>query len=258
MTKVNFQPLKIRRLSEIVEESIRGLIISGQLKTGSRLPTETEIGRQFGVSTVTVREALRGLEAFGVIQKKRGKDGGIFVSQTKSDVVKSAINNFLSLKDCSAEDISVVRMIVEPATIAIAVSQITPAELDGLEENISHCEKKLERAGSNFSDSDFFYIEERNVEFHRLIGEATHNAVLALTVDYVEDFMLSFKRAFLKADVEFTVNLIQDHRNIYNALKERDEKTAEQRMFNHIQIVENYLASKKQDKPENQKINQGG
>lgn len=249
MAKIDFQPLKIRRLSEIIEESIKDLILAGQLKPGSRLPTETEISKQFGVSTVTVREALRGLEAFGVIQKKRGKDGGIFVSETKSDVVKSAISNFMSSRKLSAKDLSQVRMIIEPATVAIAASQITPEELKHLESNIKYCEKRLEKAGSTFSERDFLEIEERNVEFHRLIGEATHNAVLALTVDYIGDFLLSFKKATLIPDVRFSAESVKDHRTIFNALEKRDAQGAEQRMLLHIRLVEDYLTNKEQIRP---------
>lgn len=249
MTKIRFQPLKIRRLSEIIEESIKDLILTGQLKPGSRLPTEAEIGRQFGVSTVTVRQALRGLEAFGIVEKKRGKDGGIFVSETKSDVVKSAINIFLSSRKLSAQDLSQVRIIVEPATVAIAASRITPEELKGLEDNINHCKKCLGKAGNAFSEKDFFEIEERNVEFHRLIGEATHNAILALMVDYLEDFLLSFKKAKLVPDIRFSAKSVEGHSAIFNAIKKRNAQEAEQHMLHHIKLVEDYLASKERKRP---------
>ena len=88
MRNFNFRPVKIRRLSETIETSIKDSILAGDLEVGSKLPTEKEISRQFGVSIVTLREALRGLEAYGVIEKKRGKDGGIFVAQNQRDYAR--------------------------------------------------------------------------------------------------------------------------------------------------------------------------
>ncbi|MFC1901425.1 FadR/GntR family transcriptional regulator [Chloroflexota bacterium] len=244
MSEVKFQPLKVRRLSEIIEESIKDLILDGQLKPGSKLPTEKEISRQFSVSIVTVREALRGLEAYGIIQKKRGKDGGIFVTELDIGTVKSAMYRFLTSARFSAKDVSEVRRIVQPATVKIAASQITPEELKALEKNIKYCEKKIERTKKNFSENDFFEIEERNVEFHRLIGEATHNPVLALTVDYVEDFLLSFKKSALNPDIQFSLRTIRDHRTIYGDLQKGDAQAAEKDMLKHIGFVEDCLAIK--------------
>ncbi len=54
---VKFQRLKIRRLSEIVEGYIKDMILSGELKPGQKLPPEKEMSKQFGVSSVTIREA---------------------------------------------------------------------------------------------------------------------------------------------------------------------------------------------------------
>jgi len=247
MGEMRFQPLKIKRLSEIIEDSIKDLILTGELKIGDRLPTEKKIGIQFNVSTVTVREALRGLESLGIIKKKRGKGGGIFISQASSSIVKSAMHSFLSSKKFSARDIGVVRSIIEPANARIATMQITPGELKLLEKNIIYCEKKIAKKKDSLSTKDFFDIEDRNVEFHRLIAESTHNSVLLLTVDYVEDFLLSFKKSTLTPDIRFCIETVDRHRKIYNYMKNGDAQAAEQSMLEHITLVGNYLISKEQN-----------
>jgi GntR family transcriptional repressor for pyruvate dehydrogenase complex len=196
------------------------------------------------VSVVTVREALRGLEAFGIIQKKRGKSGGIFVIEIEKGIAKNAVQYFLSSKNFSARNLGDAREIVEPPAVRLAASCITPVELKGLEANIRYCESKLKKRGHIFSEKDFFEIEERNVEFHRLIGEATHNPILALTIDYLEDFLLSFKKRVLKPDIQFTQETIKSHRQIYDDLRNRDGDTAERDMLAHIRSVEVYLATK--------------
>ena len=192
MGKISFEPLRIRRLSEIIEDSIKDLILTGELKVGSKLPTEKEISKQFGVSIVTVREALRGLEAFGIIQKKRGKNGGIFVTQTERHIVKSAVQSFLSSEKFTARDLNEVRSVVEPPCVRIAASRLTPDELKD-------------------------------------------------TVDYLEDFLLSFKKLHLVPDIRFSTETIRGHRRNYTALKKGDAKVAEEELLQHIAKVGEYL-----------------
>jgi GntR family transcriptional repressor for pyruvate dehydrogenase complex len=186
MRTVNFQPIKIQRLSEVIENSIKDLILTGQLPIGSKLPTEMEISKQFNVSIVTVREALRGLESFGIIQNKRGKGGGIFVSQPQSNIAISAMSHFLVSNKFAAKDLSEVRLIIEPAAVAAAASQITSDELKILRNNIKYCENKLRNKGNAISKKDFFGVEERNVEFHRLLAQLTHNPLLMVSLINVD------------------------------------------------------------------------
>jgi len=70
-----FHPITYRRLSEIIEDSVKDSILNGKLQVGDKLPAEREISKQFNVSMVTVREALRVMETEGIINKKRGATG---------------------------------------------------------------------------------------------------------------------------------------------------------------------------------------
>lgn len=244
MPKITFQRLRIRRLSETIEDCIKDLILRGEIKPGDKLPSEKELSRQFGVSIVTVREALRGLEVFGFIEKKKGKNGGIFMREAGSDSVKIPLYSFLSLRQFSARHLTELREIIEPAAVRIAAPQISSYEIGKLERNVRYCEKKIEKVGDVFSERDSFDIEERNVEFHRLIAEATHNPVLALTVDYVMDFLFSFKKAILTPDIIFSTEIVKDHRNILARLREGDGEGGEREMLSHLRRVEKYLAKK--------------
>lgn len=77
MKKIEFESLKIKRATDIIENRISNMIIKGIIKPGEKLPTEKELSEQFDVSIVTVREALRGLEVAGLIEKKRKRWGNI-------------------------------------------------------------------------------------------------------------------------------------------------------------------------------------
>ncbi len=233
MLNISFKPITTRRLSEYIENHIRELILKGKLKSGDKLPPEREIAKQFGVSVVTVREALRGLEAFGLIQKKRQQGGGTFVSSVRLSSIKIALHNFLSSRNFSYNHLAEVRRIIEPTMVRLAASRITSQELEAIESNIKYCEKHIKKA-KNFSEKEFFDIEEKNVEFHRMLAEATKNPILALTIDYIMDFTLSFKKSVLTPDIKFSSDIINGHLDIFDSLKNRDEEGAETAMIAHL------------------------
>lgn len=241
MKKVILEPLKIRRLAEIVETHIRDLILDGEIKVGERLPTEKGLCEQFGVSSVTAREALKGLEVLGLIEKKKGKGGGIFVSQAKSDTIKIPLYNLLKSRNVTPRHLTELRLILEPAAIRRAISEITSDEIKELERNVNYCRQKIEKISDTFSEKEFFDIEEKNVEFHRLIAEATHNPILAITVDYVMDFLFTYKKKILSPDIEMTQKTIEDHLEIFMQLKKGNVKSAEGKMIKHLKNVEGHL-----------------
>src|SRR5512133_3526863 len=75
-TKDLYKAVSSNRMSEAIVEQIRGLIRSEQLRPGDRLPSERDLGERMGVSRVTIREAMRVLEAGGLIEIRVGARGG--------------------------------------------------------------------------------------------------------------------------------------------------------------------------------------
>lgn len=75
-----FAPLSDVGRAEIVERRLQDAITSGVLHDGERLPSESQLGRRLGVAVVTAREALEGLRDAGLIETRRGRDGGSFVT----------------------------------------------------------------------------------------------------------------------------------------------------------------------------------
>ena len=76
-----FDPIPTRRIFEEIADQIRQRIYDGDLKPGDRLPGERDLASQFGVGRMVVREALRTLEEGGLVQIKKGSDGGAFVKE---------------------------------------------------------------------------------------------------------------------------------------------------------------------------------
>jgi len=244
----SFNPITYKKLSLLIENQIKQRILAEEFLPGDRLPSEGEIGRQFGVSLVTVREALKGLETYGLVEKRKGKGGGVFVSELRSESVKIQLYHFLNQKKFSSKDLSEIRMIIEPVACRIASKRITKTIIDKLDKNIEHCDQLIERAGDNFNEEDFLELEENNIAFHSLIGEATQNPVLVLTTDYILDFLFNFKKITLIPNREFSHGVIRDHRLILSRLKKKNGPSAEKAMVGHLKHVENYLTEHEGEK----------
>ena len=240
MKKPEFKTVRFRRVTDVIESRISNMIIKGTVKPGERLPTERELSEQFDVSMVTIREALRGLQSSGLIQKKRGKNGGIFATEINNDSVRTFLANYLKRRKFSPHHLSEVRMAIEPIIVKIAASRITLRELAEIEDNVVYCEEKLAIAPTDIPLKDYYEIGQKNVEYHRLIAQATHNPVFALTEDYVMDFISEFKKSVFTPDVDHNAQIVREHRDIFNSLKEKNGEEAAKKMIFHLQYIENY------------------
>jgi GntR family transcriptional repressor for pyruvate dehydrogenase complex len=244
MEEFRFDQLKFCRASEYIEREIKQAMLDGKLKPKDKLPTEKEMAKQFGVSIVTLREALRGLEIFGLIQKKKGLGGGIFISDISSKSAKASLENFLSFKDLSPQHLYEVRKIIEPSSIKLAAQNITPDEINKIEENVSYCEEKLIHLGPFLNEEEFFDLDQKNNDFHRLIAEGTHNPILSLTIDYVFDFLWECETNILVPDLNYSKDNIEDHRSILEYLRQRDAEKCGKKMLQHLRRLDEYLIEK--------------
>jgi len=240
---MKFKSLQIVKTSELVERDIKKAIMNGQLKPGDKLPTEKEMAQQFGVSLVTLREALRGLQLFGLIEKRKGHGGGVFVSEVDNESVKDSLGHYLSLMDLSSKHLYEVREIIEPCAVRLAAQNISSDEVEKLEENVLYCEEKLRKIGPNIAREDFFDLDSNNNTFHRLIANATHNPILGLTIDYVLDFLDHCETVLLVPDLDYVSQGVRDHRSILEHLKRGDSEKCEQEMSIHLRKLDEYLVA---------------
>ncbi|GAA3200130.1 FadR/GntR family transcriptional regulator [Microbacterium terregens] len=80
---VVFAPLDGTGRAELVEQRLTDAIVSGVLRDGERLPSESELARSLGVAVVTAREALESMRERGLVRTRRGRDGGSFVTHDR-------------------------------------------------------------------------------------------------------------------------------------------------------------------------------
>src|ERR1700749_4349871 len=128
-----FSRVSVGRISEIIVEQIRLLMRQGQLKPGDRLPPERDLCERFGVSRVTVREALRMLESSGLVEIRVGARGGAFVTSPTTDRVGEGLADMLPLSAISAADVTEVRIVLEIGIVPLVCERATEEDLADLE-----------------------------------------------------------------------------------------------------------------------------
>ncbi|TME59709.1 MAG: FadR family transcriptional regulator [Chloroflexi bacterium] len=116
MSGVAFTPIRQARASGEIVSQIERAIFDGELQTGDRLESERELAERFGVSRITVRDALRVLEARGLVHVKVGASGGAFVSDTNVDQVAESISTMIQLRRMTLSGVAEARTVVETAT----------------------------------------------------------------------------------------------------------------------------------------------
>lgn len=163
---------------------------------------------------------MRSLEIFGLIQKRKGQGGGIFISDVSNESIKASLGYFLAFKDLIPQHLYEVRKIIEPRTINLAASKISPEDIRKLEENLFYCEEKFGKDSSLFSEEDFYDVDQRNIDFHRLIAESTHNPILSLTVEYVLVLLSRYVTSKLIPNFDFALDSVRDHRKILDCLRQ--------------------------------------
>jgi GntR family transcriptional repressor for pyruvate dehydrogenase complex len=219
-----FAPIAVARASSTIAEQIRNAILTGRVKAGERLSPERELAEQFGVSRVTVRDALRSLEAMGLIEVKVGARGGAFVTAPTGSKVAQSMSDMMAMSAVTPEDIVEARLIVELGTVTLACSRATDEELAQMREL---CERGREALAAGT------YTRELSWDFHGRLARAAHNgAVDGLTQSFRST--LSMHPLRVREGARAHVLTVDEHLRIVEALERRDGGTARREMADHL------------------------
>ena len=200
---------------KMVAEAIERDIVSGRLRDGAPLGTETELAAQFGVNRSTIREGIRLLEHGGLV--RRDSSRRLWVGMPGYDGLATRTSRALVLHEVTFRELYEASMALQIATIEAAVENATAQDLDALEDNIARTEA---RRGEPTA------VAKLDAEFHALIGRASHNRVLQLAREPSELLVVSSTELILGQVEEGTPRLLQAHRMYVDAIRRRDREAA--------------------------------
>jgi len=246
-----FDSVKSNKVSQNITDQIRNAIFEGRLKPGDKLPSESELIKNFKVSKATLREALRSLEVLGFLEIRKGVSGGAFVTEVDMTKARDSVTNFLLFKNLSLKDLSEVRLLLEPYIAEKATLAITQEDLDRLEKLIRDSEHAIK-------NGIVFESRKDEIEFHRIIASITGNPILMFILDFVENLLMDTKE-ILKPGKEFSWKVLRAHKRIYSGMLEGNLKKVHEEMVRHIREVEkDLLAAHKERRIVGQKFDQAG
>jgi DNA-binding FadR family transcriptional regulator len=225
---VEFEPIQQLRAHEYVAEQIRRHIALRLISPGESLPSERELAAIFGVGRPTIQHALRLLEADRLVEARRGRRGGTFVSAPAED--EGAMDEMLARilrRRGELEEVLIYRRLLEPQVARHAAGTRRKADVTALAEAI-------ENMTSATTEADYM---RHDTAFHLAIARATRNRFL---VGAVEDTRLRLNDvvSLLPESDAWHRRLSREHEEIAKAIEMRDEDGAEASMTQHVAASE--------------------
>lgn len=215
-----------QRLYERVVEKILELISSGTWKPGFRIPPERELSEAFGVSRTVLREAVKALEARGVLESTTGS--GVSVRLADFNMVSQSLETYMQLSNLVDFEIRLneVRQVLEVEMVALAATRVTPEQ----RKQLRHICQQM-RDGAKLSAKE---MAELDFRLHVTLAESTQNelfkVLLAPLINQLRDQIILTWEDFPRP-----VNVVLDqHEAIVNAVENGNAETARQAMSKHL------------------------
>ncbi|GGT40734.1 GntR family transcriptional regulator [Streptomyces kurssanovii] len=211
-------------------EKIKGMIVSGALRPGDRLPKESELAAELGLSRNSLREAVRALSLIRILDVRQGD--GTYVTSLDPQLLLEALSFVVDFhRDDTVLEFLAVRRILEPAATAMAASRIPEAELDALT-------AQLDALGTDPSVEE---LVAADLDFHRRIVGAAGNSVLCSLLDGLSG-PTTRARVWRGLTQEDAISrTLHEHRAILAALRDRDGEAARAWATVHVASVEQWL-----------------
>ncbi|MGW5677453.1 FadR/GntR family transcriptional regulator [Streptomyces sp. NPDC003860] len=213
-------------------EKIKGMIVSGALRPGDRLPKESELAAELGLSRNSLREAVRALSLIRILDVRQGD--GTYVTSLDPQLLLAALSFVVDFhRDDTLLEFLAVRRILEPAATALAAGRITDAGLDALG-------SQLDALGSAPSVEE---LVAADLEFHRGIVQWSGNSVLCSLLDGLSGPTTRARiwRGLTRQDA--VSRTLHEHRAILDALRDGDAEAARSWATVHVASVEQWLRS---------------
>jgi GntR family transcriptional repressor for pyruvate dehydrogenase complex len=224
---ITLSPISRSKLAESVAQQLLGQIRSKDLAPGTRMPSERELMSALGVGRSTIREAMNGLAMLGVIDIRHGQ-GAFVVNPDGGTVMPRGIA--LALSRGITRDLFEARKLVEVHVARLAAERRTDADLGEIVEALTDHEHAIE-AGTP--------AVEPSVRFHVRIGEAAHSEVLCSFVTSFAE-MMNERGPILESIPRYREWEIEQHRSVFEPIRDADPELAAARMTAHLDAVVPY------------------
>lgn len=225
---MDITPVSQKRISqEIIEQFVR-FIIQDDLKVGDRLPSERDLAERFEVSRPSLREALRVLEAIGLVEIQRG--GGTYISDFNITPFLSVISPLFMRKEGFEFEFLELRVMLERKGVEMAARNPRTDKKDVLLPLVMSMKRAQEYDEGVRAD----------IQFHRSIFRLSESFFLQKSAELVEsilEYSVTHARSIIIERVGDTHDLYRQHHRIYEAIVNGDVDEARSAMEEHLQYT---------------------
>jgi DNA-binding FadR family transcriptional regulator len=198
-----------------VINSVKEALITERLHPGDRLPSETELSSQLSVSRGSIREAMKILSAFGIVEIRRGD--GTYIARSDHKVIFDPFLFSLILSGADIREMVELRELMEFAIVKLVITNAPREDIQSIEGAIDDMDRRIRENKWNSPEE----LAGSDLNFHRALGRATKNILVQKIYDFVMDF---FTPSITKTHRNQGNGLkaLAQHRNIYRALIDRN------------------------------------
>lgn len=205
---------------DFVSDSIVNRIRSGVYPPGSRLPKEQEICDELGVSRGSLREAVKILDAFGIIEVKRGD--GTYVCSLDPDIAWDPMILRFILLDPDSDEMLELRNELEHIILELAILHATEEDIENV--RMAHYALKLAVAKH---EKDLEILTDYDVAFHMALCRTTHNRLLLSIYKCVMSFFHPYITQSIAQAENYGAAAVETHAQAVRALEEKSSPLAE-------------------------------
>lgn len=233
---LEYPTIKNTSVVDAVKDWIIDQLIKGNLRPGSKLPTETELCTKLGASRNSVREAVKQLEAYGVLYIKRAE--GTFVTDSYDPKMLSPILYSIVLQNNRWSDFVDLRRAIDIGTLYVLIAKGTDEK--GIEQ-LRLALSKLEQA-VNHKKLDVKAITEADCNFHNVIISLTNNPQLATLSEYINRITVPSREkttevVIASGEIESYTRL---HKQMFEIIFQSDKSNIEKAVLDHYVFWEKF------------------
>lgn len=218
-------PIVVPKASDILASQLRQMIVQGELRPGSLLPSERDLVAESGLSRTSVRDALRVLESEGFVTTKVGRSGGSVVTLPGRDVVARSVELFVRTHGIRLDSLLECRVAVEPTLARLAARHRTKQELDQIADLHTQFVASVE---------DVQLYKRINLEWHLAIARCSRNEPLIALMEAITTPIRDAMDYQHVTTPDMRDAAVKAHTVILKAIREQDEQSAGRRMERHV------------------------
>lgn len=214
-----------------VAEAIKSWVMENGWKPGERLPSETELIERFAMAKGTIREAIRILEAQGLVKSRTGPGGGVFVHQVSEERATALLGNYFYFQHLTIDDIYQIREALEPELAASLAGRLTAAQLAALEEVMTRY------AEPATTDEEEREQHVASLRFHALLAEMSGNPLMRFLIRFTANMLADItvsRRLYAQPNRELWASGLDYQSRLVAALREGDAEAARQILSGHM------------------------